>query len=317
MNNDIRYGRKRSGIKRELIKKINDWLSTINDDAVFKAAKGDVIVTGGAIASMLLGEKINDFDVYFRTKETALLVAKYYVEKFNEANDLNVGSGVDSCTPHVAEETLDNIKGFSEERVVISIKSAGVAAEDQAEYGYFEGLSEDATKDFGESLIEDAADDSKDRYRPVFLSQNAITLSNKMQLVIRFYGEPEEIHSNYDFIHAMCYWDHGNKDLHLPAEALEALLSRTLVYRGSLYPIASIFRTKKFLERGWRITAGQQLKIMWQISEIDLTDFKVLREQLTGVDMAYMWELIQALDSVEPDKINSTYVATIIDRIFD
>lgn len=317
MSNEIRYGRKRSGIKRELTKKIDDWLSTIDNDAVYNAAKSDVIVTGGSIASMLLGEKINDFDVYFRTKSTTLLVAKYYVDEFNNANNLETGDDVNSCTPSVIEETLNNIKGDEEDRVVISIKSAGVAGEDQSEYNYFEGLSEDATKDFAESLIEDTADDGKGRYRPVFLSQNAITLSNKMQLVIRFYGEPEKIHSNYDFIHAMCYWDHSNKELNLPAEALEALLSRTLVYRGSLYPIASIFRTKKFLERGWRITAGQQLKIMWQISEIDLTNFEVLREQLTGVDMAYMWQLIQALRDVDPNKINATYVATVIDRIFD
>ena len=74
---------------------------------------------------------------------------------------------------------------------------------------------------------------------------------------------------------------------------------------------------KKFLERGWRITAGQQMKIMWQISEIDLKDYSILREQLTGVDMAYMYQLINALQHVDPEKMNSAYVATIIDKIFD
>jgi hypothetical protein len=142
-------------------------------------------------------------------------------------------------------------------------------------------------------------------------------LSHKVQLVIRFYGEPDKIHSNYDFVHAMCYWDHAKEHLELPAEAMEALLSRTLVYKGSLYPVASIFRAKKFIERGWRINAGQLLKIMWQISEIDLTEFEVMREQLTGVDMAYLWQLTEALKDVDPQKINASYVATIVDRIFD
>ena len=73
---------------------------------------------------------------------------------------------------------------------------------------------------------------------------------------------------------------------------------------------------KKFLQRGWRITAGEQLKIMWQISELNLNDPVLLREQLTGVDMAYMYELIDALSHIEPEKINSTYVGAIIDRIF-
>jgi hypothetical protein len=117
--------------------------------------------------------------------------------------------------------------------------------------------------------------------------------------------------------HVMCYWDHAREELSLPAESLEALLSRTLVYKGSLYPIASIFRMKKFIERGWRITAGQQLKIMWQISEIDLTNMEILREQLTGVDMAYMHQLIEAAKDIDPEKMNSAYISTIIDRIFD
>jgi hypothetical protein len=56
---------------------------------------------------------------------------------------------------------------------------------------------------------------------------------------------------------------------------------------------------------------------MWQISEIDMTDHAILREQLTGVDQAYMFQLIEALKSVDPEKINSTYIAEIIDRIFD
>ena len=94
------------------------------------------------------------------------------------------------------------------------------------------------------------------------------------------------------------------------------MLSRELKYKGSLYPIASIFRTKKFIERGWRITAGQMLKIMWQISEIDLRKRDVLREQLTGVDQAYMSQLIGALQDVDEEKINATYVGAIIDRIF-
>nr|MCU0343906.1 T9SS type A sorting domain-containing protein [Ignavibacterium sp.] len=45
------------------------------------------------------------------------------------------------------------------------------------------------------------------KYRPVFISENAITLSDKVQLVIRFYGTPAEIHDNYDYAHCMCYFD--------------------------------------------------------------------------------------------------------------
>jgi len=313
----IKYGRKKNGIKAELTKKVNDWLDTIDDPVVQELAARNTIVTGGSIASMLLGEQVNDYDVYFRDKETTLAVANYYVDKFNVAHSLKVGDVVKPYSPEVKEDILENAKGEEEERVLIWLQSAGVAGENQERYEYFEGQPPEATQKFAESLAKSMDDVGKSSHRPVFLSANAITLSDKFQLVIRFYGEPSEIHDNYDFVHAMNYYDHGAKALVLKQEALECLLSRTLVYAGSLYPIASVFRTKKFIERGWRIAAGQQLKMMWQISELDLKNPVVLREQLTGVDMAYMYQLIQALKNVEPEKINSTYVAEIIDRIFD
>jgi len=295
----IRYGRKRKGIKKELTEKVNDWIGSITDKRVADLARRDTIVTGGSIASMLLGEKINDFDIYFLTKETTLAIAQYYVDKFNSSDKLKTGS-----QPEVREETIKNARGVDEDRVTIYVKSTGVAEE-----------VVEANENQPERDVSDSSDD--DKYRPVFLSQNAITLSRKVQLVIRFFGSPDQIHDNYDFVHAKCYWMHRERKLVLQPEALESMLCRNLHYSGSLYPIASIFRMKKFITRGWRITAGEQLKIMWQISELDMKDINVIREQLTGVDMAYLHSLIHALENVPPERINSRYVIEIINRIFE
>lgn len=313
---EIHYGRKRSGIKKEIEAKLKDWFATIDDETLRKKVEKNTIVTGGCIASMLLGEKINDFDVYFRDQATTVAVAEYYVAKFNEKNKVDVAEGLTHYEPKVQTATITNIKGEAENRVLIYMKSAGVAAEEQVEYDYFEmQATDDKLNAFVESLNE-AENDTKEKYRPVFLSQNAITLSHKLQIVIRFFGEPTEIHRNYDFQHAMCYYDSGSGEMVLPAEALECLLSRTLIYKGSLYPICSIFRAKKFIERGWRISAGQLLKIMWQISELDLKNMETLREQLTGVDAMYFYQLMEAVKNLDTSKIDATYIATIIDRIF-
>ena len=69
--------------------------------------------------------------------------------------------------------------------------------------------------------------------------------------------------------------------------------------------------------QGVLLRVGQQLKIMWQISELDLRDRNNMREQLVGVDMAYLHQVIAALNDKDPNLVNSTYVAEIIDRIFD
>jgi hypothetical protein len=115
----------------------------------------------------------------------------------------------------------------------------------------------------------------------------------------------------------MCYYDFWKDSLVLPQEALESILSKSLVYEGSLYPFASLFRIRKFIARGWRITAGQMLKIIWQIGEIDFKNTNMIYEQLIGVDQAYMRELIQAIDKGDVKNIDSTYIAKLVDEIFE
>ncbi len=82
-------GYKSKTIKAILTKKIDKWLATVEDEGLRELLKRDVIVTGGSIASMLQGEEVNDFDIYFRSYETTAKVAQYYTRKFVERN----GSG--------------------------------------------------------------------------------------------------------------------------------------------------------------------------------------------------------------------------------
>lgn len=290
-------------IIKVLNKKIEDWLITIDDEELKKKIKQDVIVTGGSITSMILGETINDFDIYFRTKETTLKVAKYYVGKFNIKN--NVDS--DSC--YVSEETINNIKNGEEERVTIFISSSGVAQDSVL-----------ATKEIDEETDQVIDENENEKYSPSFLSQNAITLTNKLQIIIRFYGEPEDIHKNFDFVHATCYFDYSKQKLSYTLEALRSMQTKKLKYIGSLYPICSLFRMRKFINRGWNISAGEIFKISLQVSTLDLTNTDVLREQLTGVDYLYFQHLVSAIEQYQksnPDqKITHSYIYELINRIF-
>jgi hypothetical protein len=282
-----------------------------------------------------MGEKLNDYDLYFRNEQTAWEIANYYIKQFNSQGLLKTTAAA-SCNPELKRMKRANIKGNFEDRIVIYMKSAGVASESQEKYEYFEMRPEISTDNFMDSLSEGLVEDKvmeepletaeelleivrkKDMiYKPVFFSENAISLTNKIQLVIRFYGEPSEIHENYDFAHSMCYYDYGKHHLEVTQEALESMLSKTLIYKGSLYPVASVFRIRKFLNRGWRISAGQILKILIQISDVNLKDPAILREQLIGVDQAYMWQLLREIENNKTDKIDATYLAKLIDTIFE
>lgn len=326
MNNHgegIGRGLKSKTIKSILRNKVNSWLESIKDESLRDACRKEAIVTGGCIASMLLGEEVNDFDIYFRTKKTVKAVADYYVKEFLDAKKEQGGV---KCDFYVEE--LTDLQG--KDRVRVVVKSAGVASDEQeSDYNYFESMPDyDAGDYVGEAFdpLSAARDDiqgaqdfiSKDAeiYAPAFLSSNAISLRGKVQLILRFYGEPDDIHQSYDFAHCMNYWESGQSKLTLRPESLEALLSRTLVYHGSMYPLCSVIRSRKFIERGWRINAGQYLKMAMQISELDLKNHEVLEEQLTGVDVAYFAEVISKIKEKNPEKVDATYLVEIIDRMF-
>lgn len=330
-------------INAVLSKKLKDWIDSINDSNLKKLIEKDVIVTGGCIASMLLNEEIKDYDVYFRTKSTAKAVAQYYVEEFNSRNKNHKNKLGGSAQAFVldgsdvekfksgAVKINDIAPGFSNQgklisrmiascypdRIKIIVRSDGVAAEDSQE-----NITDQPFEDVFD-VIETGDDltveDSGDKYRPIFLSSNAITLSNKIQIVIRFYGEPEEIHENYDFVHCTNYWTFEGGVV-LYKAALEALMQKELVYVGSKYPLCSIIRTRKFLKRGYQINAGQYLKMAFQLNQLDLTDVDVLEDQLVGVDSMYFMSLINGLrakiENNKDFKVEQDYVCSIIDRIF-
>ena len=155
-------------------------------------------------------------------------------------------------------------------------------------------------------------------YRPIFLTDNAITLAGHVQLVIRFYGSPELIHQNFDYVHCTNYWTSADRKLTTNIEAMESIMSKELKYIGSRYPVCSVIRMRKFFRRGWWMNAGQMLKVMLQLSALDLTRIEVLEDQLTGVDTAYFFQLINRLkkDKDQMGKVDSIYIVSIIDKMF-
>lgn len=294
-------------IRRILEAKVKDWGSTISDPAVAELVSKNTIITGGSISSMLLQERVNDYDVYFKSQHAATEVAKYYVAQY-------VATTNPSIIPEV--KVIDG-------RVRIVVKSAGIASEgtDDSTYKYFEQLPEDNIEsaeyvDPIEMNVETAIEEDKGaRYRPVFMSSNAITLSNKIQLIIRFYGSPDEIHENYDFAHCTSWWSSWDNHLELRPAAMEALLARELRYQGSKYPLCSIIRTRKFIKRGFSVNAGQYLKMCMQLNALDLTDVNVLEDQLTGVDVAYFHQVIAYLRDSKK-QFDAAYICEIVDKIF-
>lgn len=267
-------------IEKILRGKFAKFAQSIKDDFVKSLVMKNSMITGGAIVSLILNEKVNDYDIYFTNRDTAVAVANYYRGIIIENN------------PDLKDKT--SVTTDDEGRVTFFVSSSGRFNTD--------------------SKI-------KGKYMPQVITDNAISLSNGIQLILRFYGDPEEIHKNYDFVHVKSYWLSSNGKLYLNPDSLEAILAKELRYTGSLYPLASIFRLRKFLSRGWTITAGDIFKMAFQLQAYDLSSPTVLRDQLIGVDIHYFSSLIDIinkdLESKKISSIDESYVMQLVDEIFN
>lgn len=295
-------------IKKRIEKKMNDWLESITNQSLRERVKQNLLVSGGSIASMFLNEKVNDYDIYLMDMDVLNDLSNYYCQKHGipvldgrlrdtylnlEFPDVETNINPNFGDEYMAERYI-KLKTLKPNQIKLDVPSEGYR-------------------------IEELEEGEKVKYRVKFFSPNAISLSDDIQIVTRFNGTADKIHETFDFIHATNYFTFKD-GLATNVDALESLLGKQLKYQGSLYPLTSIIRTKKFIKRGWNIGAGEYLKIMFQISGMDLTNPEVLEEQLIGVDVAYFGTLLKILRndvSENPDMVvGYEYLSNLIDKIF-
>lgn len=296
-------------IEKVVSLKMNQWLETITDEALRGKVKDNLLVSGGSIASLMMGAEVNDYDVYLKNIDVLKELAKYYTKNFSGIWIADGRNRSQLMQEYQVLENEDNTEGTDNSYNSVSIRNL---KEDQLKLMF-------VSKNGGLRVNEDKKPEEME-YEPVFFSPNAISLSNDLQIVLRFWGDDKKIHETFDFVHATNYFTFKDGLVRNMA-ALESILTKTLKYQGSHYPVTSIIRAKKFINRGFNIGAGELLKIMFQISQLNLADPDILEEQLIGVDVAYFELLIEALRSKysqDPKfQLESSYFNTLIEKIFN
>lgn len=281
-------------IKKVITNKLNEWLESIDDADLRKQVRENILLSGGSITAMFLNIPVNDYDIYIKDMSVLVRLAKYYFGR-------------------------DVLDGRQREQYIEDYKRDNGYEEDEdfsADFLRIRSLKPDQVKlNIPSNGIKYTPDENK-KYQLSFASQNAISLTDDIQIVLRFHGDSEQIHKTFDFIHATNYFTFS-EGLVTNVKALECVLTKELKYQGSLYPLTSIIRMKKFINRGWKINAGEILKIMFQISELDLRNPVILEEQLIGVDVAYFSVLIECLRGVKKETMTSAYINTLIDKVFN
>lgn len=158
---------------------LENLLETIESDEIKGIITSQSYITGGCIPSMLLGEFVSDFDIYFKDRESA-----------------------------------DKVKN------------------------YYSGIKKDKNKKFHVNLITD----------------NSINLSDKIQLITKFVGEPKKIIKSFDWEHLQSFYEYPD-NLNIPDKVYKLLLEKKLIYTGSAFPLSSLIRLKKYLKKNWDVSA--------------------------------------------------------------
>jgi hypothetical protein len=258
--------------------------------------KSNIIISGGALTSLFLDEEVNDYDIYFTDSSIINNIRNFYLEIYNrkqltENEQLWQWSDKFNCLYRLKHE---NYKVLDEVEL----------------YNNWEKYTETT-----DALTSKFISEKEGEYIPICITPNAISLTNKIQLITRFTGTPEKILSNFDFVHTNNYYKFDTNELVTNKKSLESILTKQLIYNGSKYPICSLIRTRKFIQRGWNVSAAEYLKMAFQIKELDLYDLNILREQLIGVDAKYFIKFLEELKKY--NSFEEIDIFKLLDEIFE
>lgn len=155
---------------------------------------------------------------------------------------------------------------------------------------------------------------------PPFTSINATTYKRKSgrnvfvaQLITKFTGDPDKIHDFFDFTVTQASYDFELAEFVFGSRFFADLAKRRLVFLGkSHYPICALYRTKKYQERGFYLPGVTLMHIGLSITRLKISNYGQLKEQLMGIDTAYLQGFLEKYE----DSIPLDY-AEFLERVFD
>lgn len=153
-------------------------------------------------------------------------------------------------------------------------------------------------------------------YKVVHTSDNAITLTRRghkgnlfeIQFITRFTGSPQDILDTFDYTIVQGVFDFKTNQFVLSDRFLVDIAKRQLVYTNtSEYPICALYRTKKYIERGYTISGANLVAISLSIHALKLETYADLKNQLMGIDTSMLKELETRMDASDANIDTKTF----------
>lgn len=135
---------------------------------------------------------------------------------------------------------------------------------------------------------------------------NAITLNYKgktIQLCSYYHDSLRKLVESFDFSHIQIGVKYQLstgliEELYFSDLYIESRLLGASYFTGTEFPLASLFRLNKYLNRGTKIAATETIAILTNIIERGFTDYDDFKKQIDTVDLALL----------DPEELNSDVV---------
>lgn len=124
--------------------------------------------------------------------------------------------------------------------------------------------------------------------RFICITDKSITFKyneTKIQLIHQsYYNDVLEVFSDFDFTVNMIGYDFENENISLDCKALQHLSQRVLsVNTNTKFPLISVLRVNKYLERGYTISKKEMFKLLLSVNKLNLESYDEVVKNLGGM----------------------------------
>lgn len=146
-------------------------------------------------------------------------------------------------------------------------------------------------------------------YKIISTTDNAITYRKDNYPIIQIitakelmFNKPIDLIKSFDFTINMAALDLISNELVLEENFIEDNIKRKLIFNeDTKYPITSLARAIKYIDRGYNLSGYEQVKISLAINSLVIKDYKDLKKQLQGIDTSIFAPITDKLIKTEKE----------------
>lgn len=162
-------------------------------------------------------------------------------------------------------------------------------------------------------LLSDIIDDLGSNTRFVSCSDKSILVAWNDFLInfvfFKKFHKVEDIFEGFDFSCVMGSYHLTDKKFYVTEDFLIDNISRVIRFNHkTAFPIMSLLRVKKYVDKGYEISRNEMLKICLRVSQLNIKSFKVLKKHIGGmygIDIESLFDTTKKFNMTEViDQIN-------------